>query len=115
MKIVDYKTFCKMPAGTIFSPYEPCALLEELAIKVDAGKPCIIDGEEENIFVGVMPLEPYIDEYDRYNVGDTAKAKFEIYDGTNADYCDYESFLILDEEDIEKLISVIRWAQNGCK
>lgn len=115
MKIVDYKTFCKMPPGTIFAPYEPCALLEELAIKVDAGKPCIIDGEEENIFVGVMPLEPDIDVNDRYNVGDTAKAKFETYDGTNADYCDYEMFLVLDEEDIEKLISVIRWAKNGCK
>lgn len=103
-----------MPAGTIFAPYESGALLEELAIKVDAGKPCIIDGEEETHFVGVMPLEPWIDVDDRYNVGDTAKAKFEIYDGTNADYCDYKSFLVLDEKDIEKLISILRWAKNGC-
>ena len=37
MKIVDFKTFNRMPAGTIFAPYTPCVLEERLAIKVDHG------------------------------------------------------------------------------
>lgn len=37
MRLVDFEQFCRMPAGTIFIPYEPCVALEELAIKVDEG------------------------------------------------------------------------------
>ena len=86
MKLVDYKTFIRLPAGTIFAPYKPCVLEEELSIKVDAGRE--IDEEE---------------------------AEFEVYDGDNNDYREYRMFLIFDEKDIDKLIEVLQWAKNGCK
>ena len=35
MRLVGFDEFCRMPAGTIFAPYTPCVLEEELAIKVD--------------------------------------------------------------------------------
>ena len=38
MRLVTYDEFVRMPAGTIFAPYEPCVLKEELAIKVDPGE-----------------------------------------------------------------------------
>ena len=38
MKLVDFKTFNRMPAGTIFAPYTPCVLEDRLAIKTDHGR-----------------------------------------------------------------------------
>ena len=43
------------------------------------------------------------------------KAKFEVYDGDSNDYLDCEMFLIFDEEDIDSMIKVLKWAKNGCK
>lgn len=107
MKLVNYDEFIRMPAGTIFAPYRPCVLEEGLAIKTD-------HGWEYNgrwMFCGVMPLEPcnhdVIDE-------DSVKASFEIYDGDSNDYAEYDKFLVFDECDIDRLISVLQWAKNGC-
>lgn len=110
MHLVDFETFNRLPAGTIFAPYTPSVLEEKLAIKVDHGR------EFKNCgwsFNGVMPLEPWnldcvVDE-------EPIKATFEIYDGTTADYMDYEQFLIFDECDIDRLIQVLLWAKGGCK
>ena len=33
MKIVDFETFNKMPAGTVFAPFEPCVTKEDFQIK----------------------------------------------------------------------------------
>lgn len=112
MKLVDYKTFIRMPAGTIFAPYKPCVLEEELSIKVDAGR----EIDDEHWFNGVMHLSPWIDDYTGlWEVGDEEEAEFEVYDGDNNDYRDYKMFLIFDEKDVDKLIEVLRWAKNGCK
>lgn len=116
MRLVGFDEFCRMPAGTIFAPYQPHILEERLAIKTD-------DGEEmpENYpyfrhgFTGVMSLEPWIDEScGLENIGDQVEASFEIYDGDNADYMDYEMFLVLEEPDIDYLINILAWAKNGC-
>lgn len=129
MKIVNYEDFCKMPAGTIFAPYTPCVLKERLSIKVDGGydvycgPPALMPGEKFNrntaekshLFNGVMTLEPWLgSECMLFDIGDCDEASFEIYDGDNNDYMKYKMFLVFEENDIDRLISVLRWAKDGC-
>lgn len=114
MKIVDFKTFNRMPAGTIFAPYTPCVLEDRLAIKVDHGRE--FDPNEcfrDWAFNGVMPLEPW--NLDQIFDEESVRASFEIYDGDTNDYCDYKQFLIFEECDIDRLIQVLLWAKGGCK
>ena len=109
MHLVDFETFNRLPAGTIFAPYNPCCLEEDLAIKVDHGqefKDC------DWLFNGVMSLEPW--NLAAVLDGQPIKATFEIYDGATVDYMDYEQFLIFDECDIDRLIKVLQWAKHGC-
>ena len=110
MRLVDFETFNRLPAGTIFAPYTPTVLKEGLAIKVDHGR------EFKNcgwLFNGVMPLEPW--NLDSVFDNEQIKATFEIYDGCTNDYCDYKQFLIFDECDIDRLIQVLLWAKGDCK
>ena len=109
MHLVDFETFNKLPAGTIFAPYEPSFLKEGLSIKVDHGQEFKDHGW---LFNGVMPLEPW--NLDCVFDEESIKATFEIYDGTTADYMTYKQFLIFDECDIDRLIQVLRWAKAGC-
>lgn len=109
MHLVDFETFNRLPAGTIFAPYKPCVLGECLAIKVDHG----YETEEYGwLFNGVMPLEPW--NLDCVFDEESNKATFEIYDGATVDYLGYKQFLIFDECDIDRLIQVLRWAKAGC-
>lgn len=109
MKIVGFDEFISLPSGTVFAPFTPCCLEDHLAIKVDHGRD--IDGFGWR-FNGVMPLEPWNTDcvFDRESV----KATFEIYDGDNNDYSDYDRFLIFEDFDIDRLIKVLQWAKNGC-
>lgn len=114
MHLVDFETFNRLPAGTIFAPYAPCVLKEELAIKVNHGRelnPMFYNFDW--VFNGIMPLEPW--NLDSVFDEEPIKATFEIYDGATADYMDYEQFLIFDEYDIDRLIQVLLWAKGGCK
>lgn len=113
MKIVDFKTFNRMPAGTVFAPYTPCVLEEGLAIKVDHGREFDHPRREKWMFNGVMPLEPW--NLDSVFDEESVKATFEIYDGDSNDYRDYKQFLIFEEADIDRLIQVLLWAKSGCK
>lgn len=114
MKIVDFKTFNRMPAGTIFAPYTPCVLEDWLAIKVDHGRDFYLSIYHHGwLFNGVMPLEPL--NLDCVFDEESVKASFEIYDGDTNDYCDYDKFLIFEECDIDRLIQVLLWAKGGCK
>lgn len=118
MRLVNFEEFCRMPAGTIFAPYEPCILKEGLAIKVDDGIDMPPDYKRyTHMFNGVMPLEPWINSITPclWEPGDTEEASFEIYDGDNNDYVNYKMFLVFDEHDIDKMIDVLKWAKNGCK
>lgn len=113
MKLVDFDTFCRMPAGTIFAPYEPCYLCDGLIIKVDAGE-TLPNGV--HCFDGTMPLHPDIDDWsDLHDIGDEVEGEFITTDGSNVDYMQFNMFLILDEREIDELISVLQWAKNGCK
>ena len=119
MEIVDFKTFVRLPAGTIFAPYTPCCLTGEIEIKIDKGRPYFSPYvPERHIFNGTMTLSPWIgnsDHYPLFGPGDKAPASFEVYDGSNVDYKDHKMFLIFDEKDIDRLIEVLKWAKNGCK
>lgn len=116
MKVVDFETFVRMPAGTIFAPYTPCVLEDRLAIKVDEGRdidPVLY--RDSHSFNGVMSLEPLLSDYScLFEPGDQEPASFEIYDGDNNDYRDYDMFLIFEEEDVDRLIRVLEWAKGGC-
>lgn len=116
MKLVGFDEFCRMPAGTIFAPYEPCILNDELEIKVDPGHPMPPDYPYyKHCFNGVMPLTPWLgDDCRLFHIGDQQDASFEIYDGDNNDYCDYEMFLVFEEKDIDRMINALVWAKNGC-
>ena len=110
MKIVDFESFIRIPAGTIFAPYKPCALQEGLAIKTDTGSQV----GEKYCFNGVLSLSPWIDVNSKLcQIGDEEEASFEIYDGNNSDYIEYEMFLIFDEVDVQNLINVLQVAKKA--
>ena len=117
MRLVDFEEFCRMPAGTIFAPYTPCVLKDELSIKVDPGREMPKDYPYyRHVFNGVMPLSPWLgDDCMLFDIGDRDEASFEIYDGDNNDYHDYKMFLVFEEPDIDRMINVLVWAKNGCK
>ena len=84
MKIVDYKTFVRMPAGTIFASYKPCAF-GDFEIKTDTGH---FRTKDKWGFLGTMPLDPYFIDEDHLAFGPgTFETELAVYD--NADY-DYE-------------------------
>lgn len=116
MKLVNFEDFCRMPAGTIFAPYTPIVLEERLSIKTDPGWEVPEDYPYcAHLFNGVMPLEPWIDpDCGLWEIGDQEEARFEIYDGSNADYMDYKMLLVFEEADIDRMVSVLVWAKNGC-
>jgi hypothetical protein len=112
MRIVDYETFIRMPAGTIFAPYTPCVTEDRLEIKVDGGEAYTnYKGESVWSFNGTMPLEPsyeHVYGYGQFN--------FELYtyDGSSVDYLDYRMFLVLEPDDVKQLIKALYWALDGC-
>lgn len=116
MRLIGFEEFCRMPAGTIFAPYEPCCLMGELEIKVDPGEDMPADYKWcSHTFVGTMALTPWIDdETNLWKIGDSQEASFEVYDGSNADYMDHEMFLVFEEADIDRMINALVWAKNGC-
>ena len=109
MKLVNYDEFIRMPAGTIFAPYARGELKEELSIKTSHGRTY----QGKWVFCGIMPLTPW--NIDEVLFGDeSVRASFEAYDGDEIDCADYDKFLVLEDFDIERLISVLQWAKNGC-
>lgn len=117
MKLVGFDEFCRMPSGTIFAPYAPCVLEEELAIKVDEGYDMPPDYQYyRHSFNGVMPLSPWLgSECELFEIGDQEEASFEVYDGDTSDYMDYKMFLVFEEADIDRMINALVWAKNGCE
>ena len=116
MLIVDYETFVRMPAGTIFAPYTPCVYEEGFEIKVDGGQ------EYEDPYThtkkwgfdGTMPLEPWLDSFTAPTGYGQWDVDFEIYDGDSTDAADYKMFAVLEPHEIMNLINVLLWAANGC-
>ncbi len=110
---MDFKTFNRMPAGTIFAPYTPCTLEDSLSIKTSKGWEINYPQYGNWMFNGVMPLEPT--NLDSIFDEKSVKASFKTYDGDSNDYCDCDKFLIFEKCDIDRLIQVLLWAKGGCK
>lgn len=117
MKIVDYETFIRMPAGTIFAPWVPCVMKNEPEIKVDHGCEMLIEscGHTKKIwsFNGTCPIVPQPIEGEGFGFGEV-ESEFWYYDGDSNDAKDYKMFLIFEEKDIDNIIKVLEWAKNGC-
>lgn len=114
MKIVDYETFIRMPAGTIFAPYTPCVYEERFEIKVDGGEEFRYGpGFKKWIFNGTMPLEPWLGDALPSTLGQY-DVDFEIYDGDNVDASRYDMFAVLEPHDVKRLIQCLQWALAGC-
>ena len=116
MKIVDYDTFIRMPAGTIFAPYKPCMFVDRFQIKVDGGwADTNYKGEPCWFFNGTMPLEPYFIDADHYSFGTgTFETEMSVYDGDSTDAKEYELFAVMERHEVIRLILALRWALNGC-
>lgn len=115
MRIVSCEEFARMPAGTIFAPFEPYVLKDRMEIKVDQGQ--MVKGWHGPPFWaynGTMPLEPWNLE-DMEGIGSRAPAEYCIYDGDQNDLLDEKMVLVLEPEDVELLIRTLKWAQQGCK
>ena len=108
MRIVDYETFIRMPAGTIFAPWTSSVFLDRFQIKVDGGR----EYEGRYIFNGTMPLEP--DTECLYEGCEDEEAAFSVYDGDSTDASHYKWFCILQPYDVSKLVSALHWALEGC-
>lgn len=117
MKIVDYETFIRMPAGTIFAPWIPRIMKNEPEIKVDHGRELLIGsgGELKRIwsFNGTCPIIPRPVEGEGFGFGEV-ESEFWYYDGDYNDAKNYEMFLIFEEKDIDNMIKVLQWAKDGC-
>lgn len=115
MKLVTTDEFVRMPAGTVFAPFEPCVIKGRLEIKVDGG--ALVKGwrgERFWAYNGTMPLEPWnLEELN--GIGDQADAEYEVYDGDQNDMLFEKMVLVLERQDVEKMISVLKWALDGCK
>ena len=118
MRFVDFATFVKLPAGTLFVPVEDGCPLGNLSIKYDEGydnKSTITPvAPEGHFFNGVISLIPW-------NIADLSNilnlempSSFEICDNSNVDYYEYKNFLIFSSSDLDRLIKLLEWARKGC-
>ena len=117
MKIVDYDTFVRMPAGTIFAPWSPYVMEELPEIKIDPGKEYTINFgrsiEKRWMFNGTCPIVPYVVQDEGFDYG-PVHSEFFYYDGDSNDAMGYTMFLIFEKDDIENMIKVLQWAKDGC-
>lgn len=112
MKIVDYNEFIRLPAGTVFCPYEPCFFHSPLQIKTDTGH----EYNGQHIFNGAMPLEPwFIDQDNLPTETGTYKTEMAIWDDSSVDFEKNGLFAVLEKHEIEELIKSLKWAMDGCK
>lgn len=114
MRIVTPEEFARMPAGTVFAPYEPHVLKDRLEIKVDKGAMATgWHGEKFWAYNGTMPLEPWnLDQV--YEIGDRADAEFQVYDGDQNDLIYEKMILVLEQKDVIRMIEILGWALRGC-
>ena len=112
MKIVSFKEFECMPKGTIFAPYMPCAYMESFRIKIDTGKEYKKDKENCYSFNGTLDLIP--DPPEARKLGEYKTTQY-TWDGSTADFQDYDMIAVLDPEEINRMIEALKWAKSGCE
>lgn len=112
MKLVDFETLKELPTGTIFAEYEDFCLHSSLCIKVKDGE----DFYNQSSLYGFMNLKPCFRETipNLFEVGDKEPIIFKMYDGSGKRYSIDKKYLILEEDDFNRIIDVLEWAKNGC-
>ena len=120
MKIVDYETFIRMPAGTVFAEYEPCIFKSDWEIKVDRGEEFMDfwTGVKLWSYNGTMKVFPWFK--DELPDGETHKygtyeTEMFYYDGSSADVNETKYFAVLEPHEVKMMIRALEWALDGCK
>lgn len=118
MKIIDYETFIRMPAGTIFAEFEPY-VFSEWEIKVDHGHEYIDSWAKVKQwgYNGTMQIIPWFkDELppDDHIYGTYETEMFE-YDGSSADAYGTKYFAVLEPHEVKMMIRALEWALDRCK
>lgn len=112
MRIVKKKEFYRLPAGTIYSEYEPCAF-NEIFIKGETindqdGKP--MDYVEMSLIgnVDAPSSGDLIDILDKAEeTGESFSLDFDFF-GRNASYEDAQLYAVYERKDLEGLISTLK-------
>lgn len=119
MKIVDYETFIRMPAGTIFAEFEPWIFKSDWEIKVDHGHEYIDAWAKVKQwgYNGTMQIIPWFkDELPQYDpVYGTYETEMFEYDGSSADVHGTKYFAVLEPHEVKMMIRALEWALDGCK
>lgn len=114
MVIVNFHDFIRMPAGTVYAPYEPC-VFGDFAIKTDTGYEVIgCDGKRYWDFLGSMPLYPSFTDDDLAFDKGTYETDMCVYDTTGCDFEEEELFAVLEPHEVKRLINALHWALKGC-
>ena len=109
MKIVNYEEFIRLPAGSIFCPYEPCIFHNPLQIKTDTGW----QSGTTYLFNGTISLEPSFSDQENlaFDVG-RYEVNFPVSDTSSIDFDKNGLFAILEKNEIEELINILQSALN---
>lgn len=106
MKILNKEQFLKMPAGTVYSEYEPC-VFTGLLVKGDTW-PCDyiemslignIESEDSGDFANKL--------MDAQKTGDSLPLDFDCY-GWNGMFEDSQLYAVYEKEDLEGLIGCLQ-------
>lgn len=105
MKLVNYDELAKMPAGTVFRPYEPC-ILHEFHIKIevpgcDLGVVCSTDIRKASLYAWLK---------DRDFVAKPYGGKVHVHP-SNSDDC----FMIINKQEVSGMIQILQDALNERK
>ena len=115
MKVVDYETFIRMPAGTVFAPVKDGNFDDEFEIKVDGGEEYEYKGKKKYVYCGTMPLSPWLMGYNLpLECYKDYEVEMEIYDGDSNDASEYSCFAVLEPHEVKSIINALYWALDGC-
>lgn len=107
MKIYKYNDFKKLPAGTVFSYYEPC-YFRELNIKT-SGKEWDVDFVMADI-VGAIEnksSEDYSEKCQRMELGESVKMDFD-YGGREGMFDEKQLYAVYERADVIKLVETLQ-------
>lgn len=119
MKLVDFETLKKLPSGTIFAEYADFYVNSPLAIKVNEGKDFYRQYSDTTYspvwlhgFIYLCLFGESIKNL--FEIGDKQALSFKMCEEEHYSKDKFQKYLILDEDDIDRVIDIFTWAKNGC-
>lgn len=115
MKLVDFETLKKLPSGTIFAEYTDFYVNSPLAIKVNEGKDFYTQYSDATY--SPVWLHGFINLHlgtvrNLFEIGDKQALSFKMCEEER--YSKNKKYLILEKDDIDRVINIFKWAKNGC-